>query len=108
MIKDQVIQMETELVKIFSMDYNEKEETLEVEVPIPLAKKETIDVEVYADWFVIRAMRTDKEDANYLGTFNLCCPVDGENVKGTFEDGLLKLSFPLDDGTMRPKQVTIT
>ena len=108
MIKNQVMQMETEVVKIFSMDYNEKEETLEVEVPIPLARKETIDVEVYDDWFVLRAMRTDKEDADYLGTFNLCCPVDGEKVKGTFEDGLLKLSFPLDYDAMRPKQVTIT
>ena len=107
MIKNQVMQMETEVVKIFSMDYNEKEEALEVEVPIPLAKKETIDVEVYDDWFVLRAMRTDKEDADYLGTFNLCCPVDGEKVTGTFEDGILKLSFPLDDPT-RPKQITIT
>jgi len=107
MVKNQVMQMETEVVKIFSMDYNEKEETLEVEVPIPLAKKETIDVEVYDDWFSLRAMRTDKEEADYLGTFNLCCPVDGEKVKGTFEDGLLKLSFPLDDDVNRPKQVTI-
>jgi HSP20 family molecular chaperone IbpA len=99
--------METEIVKIVSMDYDEGTETINVEVPLPSARKETIYVEVYTEGFTLRAMRDDLEEAEYLGQFRLCCPVDRERARASFDDGLLTLSFPLDQDAMRPRRVAI-
>jgi HSP20 family molecular chaperone IbpA len=100
--------METEVVKIVSMDYDEDTDSLQVEVPLPSADKETIDLHVYRDWFALRALRTDKEEADYLGEFNLCCAIDQERVTATYEDDVLTVWFPLDEDAARPKKVNIS
>ncbi|UCC93561.1 MAG: Hsp20/alpha crystallin family protein [Thermoplasmata archaeon] len=102
-----MIPMESEVVKIVSMDYDEEKDSLLVEVPLPSADKESIDLHVYRDWFVLRALRTDKEDADYLGEFNLCCAIDQENVTARYEDDVLSVWLPLDEEAARPKRVDI-
>lgn len=99
--------METEVVKIMSIDYDEGAESLLVEVPLPHARKDTIDLEVYRDWFSLRALRDDREEAEYMGVFNLCCPVDGASVTARFTDGVLSLNLPLDEGAVRPRTVRV-
>ncbi len=100
--------MDTEVVRIVSMDYDEDTDSLEVEVPLPAAEKDSIDLVVYRDWFALRALREDKEEADYLGQFNLCCAVDQDSVTATYRDGVLRVRFPLDEEAARPKQVEIS
>lgn len=99
--------MKTQVVKIVSMDYDEDTDTISVEVPLPAAEKDTIDLQVYRDWFALRAMKAGEEEADYMVQFNLCCPVDQEGVTASYEDGLLRVRFPLDEEAARPKRVVI-
>ena len=99
--------MDTTVLRMMSVDYDEERDALKVEVPLPNVRKETIDVDVYPDWFALRAVRADAEEAEFMGQFNLCCQVDRERVTGTYEDGVLKLLLPLPDGSVRPKRIVI-
>ncbi len=99
--------MDTEVVRIVSMDYDEDTDSLSVGVPLPNARKESIDLVVYRDWFALRALREDEDGSDYLGQFNLCCPVDQDSVTATYEDGVLLVRFPLDEEASRPRSVTI-
>ena len=99
--------MDTTVVRIMSLDYDEDRDALKVEVPLPNVRKETIDVEVYPDWFALRALRADTDEAEYMGQFNLCCQVDRDRVTGSYEDGVLRLHLPLPDGSVRPKRIVI-
>jgi HSP20 family molecular chaperone IbpA len=99
--------MESEVVSIISMDYDEDSESLQVEVPMPSADKDSIDLVIYRDWFALRALRSDKEDADYMGEFSLCCAVDQDSVTASYEDGILRVSLPLDEEAARPKKVKI-
>jgi HSP20 family molecular chaperone IbpA len=99
--------METDVINIVSIDYDEDTDSLFVEVPLPNAKKDSIDLVVYRDWFALRALREDKEEADYLGEFALCCPVDQDNAHASYQDGILRVTFPLDEESSRPKSVKI-
>ena len=99
--------MDTEVVRIVSMDYDEDTDSLYVEVPLPNVRKESIDLVVYRDWFALHALRGEAEEADYLGEFNLCCPVDQDSVTATYEEGVLLVRFPLDEEAARPRSVTI-
>jgi HSP20 family molecular chaperone IbpA len=100
--------MDSEIVRIVSMDYDEDTDSLEVEVPMPQAEKNSIDLQVYRDWFALRALKVGEQEADYMGQFNLCCPVDQEGVTAAYEDGLLRIRFPLDEEAARPKSVKIS
>jgi HSP20 family molecular chaperone IbpA len=99
--------MDSEVVRIVSMDYDEDTDSLQVEVPMPKADKGTIDLQVYRDWFALRALKEGEEEADYLGQFSLCCAVDQDSVTASFEEGLLRIRFPLDEEAARPKRVEI-
>jgi HSP20 family molecular chaperone IbpA len=101
------MQMETEVVKIVSIDYDEGSDSLQVEVPLPQAEKNSIDLQVYRDWFALRALKVGEQEADYMGEFNLCCPVDQDSVTASYEDGLLRIRFPLNEEAARPKRVAI-
>ena len=100
--------METEVVRIVSMDYDEDTDSLEVEVPMPQADRNSIDLQVYRDWFALRALKMGEIEADCMGQFNLCCAVAREGVIATYEDGLLRIRFPLDEEAARPKRVEIS
>ena len=99
--------MDTEVVRIVSIDYDEDTDSLEVEVPMPQAEKSSIDLQVYRDWFALRALKVGVIEADYMGQFNLCCAVDQDSVTATYEDGLLRIRLPLDEEAARPKRVEI-
>jgi HSP20 family molecular chaperone IbpA len=99
--------MESKVVSIVSMDYDEDTDSLQVEVPLPSVDKDSIDLVVYRDWFALHALRTDKDEADYMGEFNLCCAVDQESVTASYEEDVLTISFPLDEDAARPKKVDI-
>ncbi len=99
--------METKAINIVSQDYDEETKSLKVEVPLPGADKESIDLRVH-DGFTLRAARTDGEELEYIGAFSLCCPVDREGVSARFHDGLLHVSFPVHDSVDSPRKVPIS
>jgi HSP20 family molecular chaperone IbpA len=99
--------MESDVVKIISQDYDEDTNTLFVEVPLPGADKSTIDLQVHHDGFTLKALKKDKEEAEYLGAFSLCCPVDKANVTASYDEGLLKVRFPIHDSVDAPQSVKI-
>ncbi len=99
--------MDTEVVRIVSVDHDEDTDCLEVEVPMPQAERNSIDLQVYKDWFALRALKVGDIEADYMGQFNLCCAVDQAGVSATYEDGLLRIRFPLDEEAARPKRVEI-
>lgn len=99
--------METDVIRIVNMDYDEDSDSIEIEIPIPNAIKDSIDLVVFRDWFAIHALREDKEEADYMGEFNLCCPVDQDNVRAAYVDSVLHILFPLDNRSSVPNRVTI-
>jgi HSP20 family protein len=99
--------MDTKAITIVSQDYDEVRHSLEVEVPLPGAGKDTIDLQVHHDGFTLRATRSDGEEVEYIGAFSLCCPVDQERVSASYEDGLLHVSFPVHESVDRPRRVEI-
>ena len=76
-------------------EFNESTNAYDVEIQLPGAHEEDIDLKVLPGGFMIRAPRTDLEDTEYIGSYAFCCPVDEKNVKARFEDGLLTASFKL-------------
>lgn len=104
---DQVMPMETEVVNFVSMDYDEDTDTMVVELPLPDADKESIDLQVYRDWFALRALKVNTKEAEYMGQFSLCCAIEPESVTATYEDGILSIRFPFDEEAARPKRVAI-
>ena len=100
--------MDTKAITIASQDYDEERNSLEVEVPLPGADRDTIDLQVHHDGFTLRAIRREGEGLEYIGAFSLCCPVDREHVSATFEDDLLRVSFPVHGSVDRPRKVEIS
>jgi HSP20 family molecular chaperone IbpA len=99
--------MESEVINIVSQEYDEETNSLLVEVPMPHARKDTIDLQVHYDGFTLRALRDDEEEGEYIAAFSLCCPVNQENVNARFEDGVLNVSFPIHESVDKPVTVKI-
>ena len=99
--------MRTDVISIISQDFDEDKNSLYVEVPLPSADKGSIDLKVHHDGFTLRAMRKGEEESEYIGAFSLCCPVDQAGVTASYDDGLLKVTFPIHESVDSPKSVRI-
>ena len=65
-----------------------------VEVELPGAKREDVELKMHEDSFSLRAPR---EDITYVADYALCCPVDPDKAEATYRDGLLKFEVPYRD-----------
>ncbi|KKK41529.1 hypothetical protein LCGC14_1073170 [marine sediment metagenome] len=75
--------------------YDNKESTGYImEVILPGVEKEDVKVKMNKDNLVIYG---ESDNIKYGGVFQLCCPVDHENAKSTYNNGLLKIEVPYID-----------
>lgn len=99
--------MKNNITPIVTAEYNEEIDGYDVEVQLPGAHKEDIDLKVLPGGFMIRAPRADEEDTVYVGSFAFCCPVDDENVEATFDEGLLKAQFKSAEPFAKATKISI-
>jgi len=97
--------MVTKPISAVSSHFDEQCNCLQVEVPLPGAMREQIDLRVYTDGLRVEA--TDQDDVRHVGAFGLCCPVDRDAVTATFDDGLLKVTLPMDKAAAEGTSVSI-
>ena len=88
-------------------EYNEEEDGYDVEIELPGASKDNIDLKVLPGGFMVRAPRADIGDTEYIGSFAFCCPVNEEDVEATFDNGLLKAHFKMAQPYEKATKVSI-
>lgn len=72
----------------------EKEQGYELEVELPGVKKEDTDIRIENNMLTVDAKRQIGEKVcSYKREFRISEEVDQENIKATFENGLLKLEI---------------
>jgi HSP20 family molecular chaperone IbpA len=99
--------MKNRITPIVTSEYNEEEDGYDVEIQLPGADKENIDLKVLPGGFMVRAPRADTEDTEYIGSFAFCCPVNDEKVEATFSNGLLKAHFRMAEPYEKATKVSI-
>ena len=83
---------------------DETDNALNLEISIPGAKKEDIELRMNDDAFHLVARR---DDFDYVTTSAFCCPVDAAAATARYEEGLLKVSVPFKDPMDDAYTVTI-
>lgn len=101
------------------VDVYEDPDNLTVQVELPGMKKDELNISLHQGLLTISGER--KEGSRYEGaevyrgerflgrfqrTFSLPVPVDGENVKATFVDGILSVTLPKREEA-KPKQIEV-
>ncbi|MFX1489295.1 MAG: Hsp20/alpha crystallin family protein [Promethearchaeota archaeon] len=75
--------------------YNNEESTGSIiEIMLPGVEKDTIELKMNRDNLVVFG---ESDSINYGAIFQLCCPVDPEEAKTTYKNGLLKIEVPYVD-----------
>ncbi|MCR5694259.1 MAG: Hsp20/alpha crystallin family protein [Clostridia bacterium] len=94
--------------RVMKTDVREHEDGYEVEIDLPGFKKDEIDVQLEQGYLTIKAAKAVEKDQTKRGkiirqerysgtmsrTFYVGDSLTEEDIKGKFEDGVLKLSIP--------------
>lgn len=83
---------------------SDDEGTLNLELSIPGAKKEQINLKMMDTSFRLSAPGKDVE---YVSATAFCCPVNASQATATFEDGCLKIKVPFKDPKTHSFQVPV-
>jgi HSP20 family molecular chaperone IbpA len=70
---------------------DDESETYKIEIQLPGVEKTDIKLKFHEDSFFIKG---ETEDTVYIGTYAICCPVEPEKAKATYNQGLLKIEVP--------------
>ena len=70
---------------------NEDDTKLIIEIAIPGVRKESIDLRMQDDSFIINAPRNEVE---FTAAHTLCCPVNSSEAKAKYDNGLLVIEAP--------------
>jgi len=71
-----------------------KHTKLTLEIAIPGAPIDNIDLKMHDDSFSLSAPR---EDIEYVAALAFCCPVKPEKAEAEYRNGLLKIEVPFKD-----------
>ncbi|MCC7565463.1 MAG: Hsp20/alpha crystallin family protein [Methanomicrobiaceae archaeon] len=83
---------------------DEEHENLHIEIELPGVEKENIRLRMHEDSFTISAMR---EDIRYVGSYAVCCPVDYEQARAEFRNGLLIIDVPYKKPQVRGREIPV-
>jgi HSP20 family molecular chaperone IbpA len=83
---------------------DEEHNNLHIEIELPGVDKKDIALSMHEDSFMVRATRGDIE---YVGSFALCCPVEYQEAKSRFHNGLLTIDVPYRKPLVRGKKIPI-
>lgn len=95
------------IMPIVCAEYDEEKNAYDVEIQLPGAKKEDVDLKVMSGGFMVRAPRADEQETEYSGSYSFCCDVDEKKVTAKFDNGLLKANFPLRDPSEKARSVKV-
>lgn len=70
---------------------DESEENLHIEIELPGVEKRDITFKMQETSFSVDAIRGD---VRYVGTYAISCPIDPDQAKATFKNGLLTVDVP--------------
>lgn len=65
-----------------------------IEIILPGVEKDTLKLKMNKENLIIYG---ETDTINYGGLYQLCCPVDTEEAKSTYKNGLLKIEVPYLD-----------
>lgn len=99
--------MRNRIAPLVCADYDSDGNSYDVEVQLPGARKEDIDLRLMSGGFMVRAPRADMDDTYYSGSYNFCCPVQEDSVRAEFDNGLLKMSVDLKEPYQDAKRVAL-
>lgn len=110
--KEEIVKTEKEVDKPVKMRAfpeicaftNEEGTGYDIEIYLPGVEKDTLDLKMNKDYITIYG---ETETVKYIGSYNLCCPVDTENVHSTYKEGLLKIHVPFKEPELRTIDVKI-
>lgn len=75
-------------------DYYEVEDGFKLEVELPGVKKENLDMQIEKNILTVKASRARQDEKfTYERSFRLAEDIDTDNIKATFEDGILSFTF---------------
>jgi len=69
-------------------------EGYEIEIYLPGVEKDTIELKMRDDRFFIKG---ETDTITYYGQYLICCPIDAEQAKSVYKNGLLKIHVPFKD-----------
>jgi HSP20 family molecular chaperone IbpA len=83
---------------------DDESETYKIEIQLPGVEKADIKLKFHEDSFFIKG---ETEDTIYIGTYAICCPVNPEEAKATYHQGLLKIDVPFQEPVFKSVDVSI-
>ena len=83
---------------------DDKVENYLVEIEIPGASKESIDLKMLDDIVQVKA---ERKDSMYLGHLHFPLRVDPKKAEAEFNEGLLTVKVPIAEKRERPTTITI-
>ncbi|KUG20700.1 putative small heat shock protein [hydrocarbon metagenome] len=73
---------------------DEEHENLHIEIELPGVEKENIRLRMH-------------EDIRYVGSYAVCCPVDYEQARAEFRNGLLIIDVPYKKPQVRGREIPV-
>ena len=83
---------------------NDEETGYIAEIFLPGVEKDTIKLKLNEENLFVSG---ETDTVRYVGAYGLCCPVDAENAKSTYKNGLLRIEVPYKEVTMNTVDVKI-
>jgi len=83
---------------------NEDSTGFDIEVYLPGVDKDTIKLKMDSEYIFITG---ETDTVKYTGFYNLCCPVEPEKAKTTYNEGLLKITVPYKEIKMHTIDIKI-
>lgn len=83
---------------------DEESASYKIEIQLPGVERDSIKLKMHEDSFFIKG---ETEDTIYIGSYGICCPVNPEEAKATYKQGLLKIEVPFMEPEYKSVEVNI-
>ena len=83
---------------------DDESNTYKIEIQLPGVEKDTIKLKMHNDSFFIKG---ETEDTTYIGSYTVCCPINPEEAKARYKNGLLKIEVPFKEPEFHSIEIDI-